>query len=46
MDCFKGPGNAASDEEKITALIKTYQIPLRRMCCVWLHDAALAEDAA
>ena len=45
MDCFKGPDNPMSKEEKITGLIKTYQISLKRMCCVWLKDAALAEDA-
>ena len=46
MDCYKGPDNPASCEEKITDLIKAYQIPLRRMCCIWLKDGALAEDAA
>lgn len=45
MDCCKGPSNPQSKEEKITALINTYQIPLKRMCCIWLKDAALAEDA-
>lgn len=45
MDCCKGPDNPSSNEEKITDLINAYQIPLKRMCCVWLKDAALAEDA-
>ena len=45
MDCCKGPDNPSSNEEKITQLIQKYQIPLKRMCCVWLKDAALAEDA-
>lgn len=45
MDCFKGPDNPQSNEEKITQLINTYQLSLKRMCCVWLKDAALAEDA-
>lgn len=45
MDCCMGPNNPQSKEERITALIQTYQIPLKRMCCVWLKDAALAEDA-
>ena len=45
MDCCKGPDHPSSNEEKITDLINAYQIPLKRMCCVWLKDAALAEDA-
>ena len=45
MDCCKGPDNPSSNKEKITDLINAYQIPLKRMCCVWLKDAALAEDA-
>lgn len=45
MDCCKGPDNPSFNEEKITDLINAYQIPLKRMCCVWLKDAALAEDA-
>lgn len=45
MDCCKGPSNPSSQEEKIIDLINAYQIPLKRMCCVWLKDAALAEDA-
>lgn len=45
MDCCKGPDNPSSNEEIITQMIQKYQIPLKRMCCVWLKDAALAEDA-
>ena len=26
-------------------LVESYQLPLRRMCCVWLRDRDLAEDA-
>lgn len=45
MDCLKGPDNPKTKEERITRLIKDYQIPLKRMCCVWLKDSTLAEDA-
>ena len=33
-------------EEEFRRMVETYQLPLRRMCCVWLRDAQLAEDAA
>lgn len=45
MDCFKGPDNPETPEERITRLVAEYQAPLRRMCCVWLGDPSLAEDA-
>ena len=45
MDCCKGPDNPETNEERITRLVDTYQISLKRMCTVWLKDASLAEDA-
>ena len=45
MDCIKGPDNPETNEERITRLVDTYQISLKRMCTVWLKDASLAEDA-
>lgn len=31
--------------ERLTRLVTAYQLPLLRMCCIWLRDAHLAEDA-
>lgn len=45
MDHVKGPDNPENIEERITRLVDTYQVSLKRMCCVWLKDYALAEDA-
>ena len=42
MDCIKGPDNPETNEERITRLVDTYQISLKRMCTVWLKDASLA----
>ena len=46
MGFVKGPDVPEQAEEAITRLVETYQVPLRRMCCLWLRDGALAEDAA
>ena len=43
MDCFKGPDNPENNEERITRLVNTYQVSLKRMCCIWLKDWSLAE---
>lgn len=45
MHDVKGPDGMEATEERFAELIGLYQTPLRRMCCVWLGDAALAEDA-
>ncbi|MBQ9197939.1 MAG: RNA polymerase sigma factor [Clostridia bacterium] len=45
MDFVKGPDDPENIEERITHLVDTYQVSLKRMCCVWLKDYALAEDA-
>ena len=45
MHDVKGPDGMEATEERFAELVGLYQTPLRRMCCVWLGDAALAEDA-
>ncbi|MBQ8507144.1 MAG: sigma-70 family RNA polymerase sigma factor [Clostridia bacterium] len=42
MEVVKGPGNA---EETISLWIRTYEKDLLRLCCVYLKDVYLAEDA-
>ena len=42
MDVVKGPDNR---EELISLWIKTYEKDLLRLCCVYLRDVSLAEDA-
>ena len=32
-------------EETLTRLVAAYEVPLQRICCLYLHDPALAEDA-
>ena len=32
-------------EETLTRLVSEYEVPLQRVCCLYLHDPALAEDA-
>lgn len=34
-----------SKDRFFSHLVESYQLPLRRMCCVWLRDRDLAEDA-
>ena len=43
MEVVKGPDN--SPEERINRLIKAYEKDLLRLCCVYLKDVSLAEDA-
>lgn len=32
-------------EETLTRLVTLYEVPLQRVCCLYLHDPGLAEDA-
>lgn len=32
-------------EETLTRLVSQYEVPLQRVCCLYLHDPGLAEDA-
>lgn len=34
------------DEEKLEALMQTYGTQVKRLCCLYLKDVSLAEDAA
>lgn len=43
MEFVKGPDN--SRQEKLTRLIMQHEKELLRMCCVYLGDVVLAEDA-
>ena len=43
MEVVKGPDN--SPEERINRLIRDYERDLLRLCCVYLRDISLAEDA-
>ena len=43
MEIVKGPGNRP--EERISRMIKTYEKDLLRLCCVYLKDSSMAEDA-
>ena len=43
MEVVKGPDNCG--EQKISAMIKAYEKDLLRLCCVYLKDVSLAEDA-
>lgn len=45
MHDVKGPDGMDEMEERFAELVGLYQTPLRRMCCVWLRDASVAEDA-
>lgn len=45
MIVVKRADNIESPDALIARLVQEYQVPLRRMCCIWLKDAALAEDA-
>ena len=37
--------HADSRDEVLRRLMEAYEVPIRRMCCVYLRDAALADDA-
>ena len=43
MEIVKGPGNHL--EQRISRMIKTYEKDLLRLCCMYLRDASMAEDA-
>lgn len=43
IDAVKTPD--AVREETLTRLVTEYEVPLQRVCCLYLHDPALAEDA-
>lgn len=43
MDVIKGPDSIR--EETLNRLMAEYEVPLLRMCAVYLRDAQLAEDA-
>ena len=43
MDFVKGPGN--HPEARISRMIKIYEKDLLRLCCMYLKDAVMAEDA-
>lgn len=45
MQNVKGPDANAAREELFCQLVERYQSSLLRMCCVYLKDNALAEDA-
>ena len=42
MNTVKGPD---SKEERIEHMVTLYQLPLLRMCIMYLHDEELAKDA-
>ena len=42
MIAVKGPD---SKEERIEYMVTLYQLPLHRMCIMYLHDEELAKDA-
>lgn len=37
--------HAVSPEETLRRLVMEYEVPIRRICCVYLRDAHLADDA-
>ena len=43
MEAAMGPDNI--QEERLVRLMDQYEVALLRMCCAYLHDASLAEDA-
>ena len=43
MDTVKGP--ALSNREQLSRLIRTYEKDLLRLCCIYMKDVTLAEDA-
>lgn len=45
MERVKDPDEMQQRDEWFTRLVEMYQTPLLRMCCLYLRDAALAEDA-
>ena len=45
MHDVKVPDGMNTIDDPFSRLVELYQTPLRRMCCIWLRDASLAEDA-
>lgn len=45
MERVKDPDEMQQRDEWFTRLVEMYQTPLLRMCCLYLRDAALAENA-
>ena len=43
MEIVKGPGNHL--QHRISRMIQTYEKDLLRLCCVYLKDSSMAEDA-
>ena len=43
MEAVQDPGSLR--DQTIERLIRQYQTPLLRLCCIQLQDRALAEDA-
>lgn len=39
------PGGAETPEEALLRLMQAWEVPVRRMCCVYLRDEGLARDA-
>ena len=39
-------GPCRDEEEKLESLMETYGTQVKRLCCLYLRDASLAEDAA
>ena len=40
------PGPCRDDEQKLEALMESYGTQVKRLCCLYLKDMSLAEDAA
>ena len=45
MRVMTGPDDAPNLDERFAQMVERYQTSLLRTCCLWLGDAALAEDA-
>ena len=45
MSIVTGPDTATNRDQKLISLVDRYQEPLLRMCCLYLRDRSLAEDA-
>lgn len=45
MSCVTGPNDAQSRKQAFETMVETYQTALLRMCCLYLRDKTLAEDA-
>ena len=39
------PDHPETNSERITRLVETHQMSLKRLCILWMKDASLAEDA-